>query len=69
MADDNSGVYCKLSPHEWNPNSVEGRINLSETTYDWSRKRFECEFRGSKMLKIGEFGKMYFLKEKISIGS
>jgi class 3 adenylate cyclase len=45
-------------------NSVEGRINLSETTYELVKEEFECEFRGSIDVKNRGVWKMYFLKEK-----
>jgi len=43
-------------------NSVEGRINLSETTYQLVKEEFECEYRGSIDVKNRGVWKMYFLK-------
>jgi class 3 adenylate cyclase len=44
-------------------NSVPGRINLSETTYELIKDDFECEYRGSIDIKNRGIWKMYFLKE------
>jgi adenylate cyclase len=44
-------------------NSVEGRINLSETTYNLIKEEFECEYRGTIDVKNRGVWKMYFLKE------
>lgn len=44
-------------------NSVPGKINLSETTYDLIGEEFECEFRGSIEIKNRGTWKMYFLSE------
>ncbi len=44
-------------------NSVEGRINMSETTYELVKETFECEFRGSIDVKNRGVWKMYFLTE------
>jgi class 3 adenylate cyclase len=43
-------------------NSVEGKINLSETTYELIKDEFECEYRGSIDVKNRGIWKMYFLK-------
>jgi len=42
-------------------NSVEGRINLSETTYELIKDEFDCEYRGSIDVKNRGVWKMYFL--------
>lgn len=44
-------------------NSVEGKINMSETTYELIKDEFECEYRGSIDVKNRGIWKMYFLKE------
>ncbi|MFT7364729.1 MAG: adenylate cyclase, partial [Algoriphagus sp.] len=44
-------------------NSVEGKINMSETTYQLVKEEFECEYRGSIDVKNRGVWKMYFLKE------
>jgi class 3 adenylate cyclase len=46
-------------------NSVEGRINLSETTYELVREEFQCQFRGSIDVKNRGAWKMYFLEESV----
>jgi len=42
-------------------NSVPGRINLSETTYNQIKEQFPCEYRGEIEVKHRGFLKMYFL--------
>lgn len=42
-------------------NSVPGRINLSETTYQQINNEFPCEYRGEIEVKHRGFLKMYFL--------
>lgn len=44
-------------------NSVPGKINLSETSYELIKDEFECEYRGSIDVKNRGIWKMYFLKE------
>jgi len=44
-------------------NSVPGKINLSETTFELIKDEFECEYRGSIDVKNRGIWKMYFLKE------
>lgn len=46
-------------------NSMEGRINLSETTYKLIKEELECEFRGSIDVKNRGAWKMYFLEESV----
>lgn len=44
---------------------VEGRINISDTTYEIVKDKFECEYRGEVEAKNKGMLKMYFLgKEK-----
>ncbi|WP_296703869.1 adenylate/guanylate cyclase domain-containing protein, partial [Algoriphagus sp.] len=43
-------------------NSVPGKINLSETTYELIKDEFDCEYRGSIDVKNRGIWKMYFLK-------
>lgn len=45
-------------------NSVEGKINMSESTYELVKGEFNCEYRGSIDVKNRGIWKMYFLKEK-----
>lgn len=47
-------------------NSVEGRINMSETTYELVKEEFGCEFRGSIDVKNRGVWKMYFLQKSIN---
>lgn len=42
-------------------NSIEGRINLSEVTYQLIKDEFDCEYRGSIDVKNRGDWKMYFL--------
>jgi class 3 adenylate cyclase len=42
-------------------NSVPGKINLSETTYNQIKEQFPCEYRGEIEVKHRGFLKMYFL--------
>ncbi|REG94470.1 class 3 adenylate cyclase [Algoriphagus antarcticus] len=44
-------------------NSVPGKINLSQTTYDIIKDQFECEYRGTIDIKNRGIWKMYFLIE------
>ncbi len=44
-------------------NSVPGKINLSETTFNLIREEFECEYRGSIDIKNRGTWKMYYLDE------
>jgi len=44
-------------------NSVEGKINMSETTYQLVKEEFECEYRGTIDVKNRGVWKMYFLRE------
>ncbi|MEN2282109.1 adenylate/guanylate cyclase domain-containing protein [Algoriphagus sp. SE2] len=44
-------------------NSVPGKINLSETTYELIKSEFDCEYRGSIDVKNRGIWKMYFLKD------
>lgn len=44
-------------------NSIPGKINLSETTYNLISEEFECEYRGSIEIKNRGIWKMYFLDE------
>ncbi len=46
-------------------NSLEGRINISESTYDLIKDHFECEYRGSVEVKNRGVWNMYFLNEAI----
>jgi class 3 adenylate cyclase len=43
-------------------NSLPGRINLSETTYELIKDQFTCEYRGEIQVKNRGNFKMYFLK-------
>jgi adenylate cyclase len=45
-------------------NSIPGKINLSETTYNLIIEEFECEYRGSIEIKNRGIWKMYFLDER-----
>nr|WP_283773946.1 adenylate/guanylate cyclase domain-containing protein [Aquiflexum sp. TKW24L] len=47
-------------------NSVPGKINLSESTYDLISEEFECEYRGSFEIKNRGTWKMYYLIEDFS---
>ncbi|WP_418884484.1 adenylate/guanylate cyclase domain-containing protein [Cognataquiflexum rubidum] len=47
-------------------NSVPGKINLSETTYDLISEEFDCEYRGSFEIKNRGTWKMYYLIEGFS---
>ncbi len=42
-------------------NSVAGRINISENTYQFVKDRFECEYRGEIDVKNKGMMKMYFV--------
>lgn len=44
-------------------NSEEGKINISETTYEILKDKYSCEFRGSVEVKNRGVWKMYFLNE------
>jgi adenylate cyclase len=44
---------------------IEGRINISETTYQTIKDRFRCSFRGEVEVKNKGILKMYFVEEEI----
>jgi adenylate cyclase len=44
-------------------NSVPGKINISETTFEIIKDQFECDYRGTIDIKNRGIWKMYFLSE------
>ena len=44
--------------------SVPGRINISESTYELIKDRYECEYRGEIDVKNKGMMKMYFINAK-----
>jgi class 3 adenylate cyclase len=49
-------------------NSIPGKINLSETTYQKIKHEYACEYRGEIKVKNRGSLKMYYLKESVSQG-
>jgi adenylate cyclase len=44
---------------------IEGKINISETTYQFIKERFHCSFRGEVEVKNKGIMKMYFVDHEI----
>jgi class 3 adenylate cyclase len=42
-------------------NSLPGRVNVSENTYELIRDQFACEYRGEVQVKNRGYMKMYFV--------
>jgi class 3 adenylate cyclase len=38
-----------------------GKVNISETTYEWVKDQFQCEYRGEVEAKGKGMVKMYFV--------
>jgi class 3 adenylate cyclase len=44
-------------------NSIPGKINISENTYQHIKNSFDCEYRGEVAVKNKGMMKMYFVNE------
>ncbi|MNL81702.1 Adenylate and Guanylate cyclase catalytic domain protein [compost metagenome] len=47
-------------------NSIPGKINISESTYDIIKDSFDCEYRGEIEVKNKGTMKMYFVNNLAS---